>query len=143
MLYGGSVTVPKNTTKAAPVEQLFKVAHGVITRVMFYPRPGHAGLCHAKVYHWEHQVFPLDPEQDLHGDTYPIIWEESYEMLVAPYELKVRAWNDDDTYEHTFDIWFELTPPSANIGSALVNALKPLISIFYPQPAQEVKQPYG
>jgi len=113
MLYGGEVTVPKSTTKDNPVETIFKLTHGVITRVIFVPRPGTASLCHAQVYHWEHQIFPLDPDQDLHGDSVALNWEESYNMLSAPFELKVRSWNEDDTYDHTFDIWFDVTPLEA------------------------------
>jgi hypothetical protein len=133
MLYGGEVTVPKSTTQDDPVETTFELTYGVITRVMFYPRPGHAGLVHVQVDHWEHQIFPLDPEQDLHGDSHPIIWEEWYELFYSPFELKVRAWNDDDTYAHTFDIWFDVLPPEALPTYAFREALTSLYLIQNPR----------
>ena len=133
MLYGGEVTVPKSTTKDNAVETTFELTHGVITRVLFYPRPGHASLCHAQVFHWEHQIFPIDPEQDLHGDSSPIIWEEWYELFYAPFELKVKAWNDDDTYPHTFDIYFDVLPQEAILTFAVAKMLASLAGLMYPR----------
>lgn len=133
MLYGGSVTVPQNTAETSPVVTYFKVSHGVLTRVLFYPRPGHAGLCHAKVYRRTHQIVPADLEQDLHGDAYPIIFDEWHEIFGRPYELKVVAWNEDDTYSHTFDIWFEVIPKASTMRYALAAVLGDLISALLPR----------
>jgi hypothetical protein len=47
---------------------------------------------------------------DFAGDTFPIDWEEYYECYQPPYELKIKGWNDDDTYEHTFDIFVAILP---------------------------------
>lgn len=131
MLYGGEITVPKNTTKDNAIETIFSVTYGVITKVLFYPRPGHASLCHAQVYRWEHQIFPTDLEQDLHGDNHSIIWEELFELFTPPFELLVKAWNDDDTYDHTFDIFFEVLPPEAILSYVLGDMFTSTVAPLY------------
>ena len=110
MWYNTAIMVPKTTLVAAPVETVIRVTHGVITRVSFRPRPGHSGLCHVQVFYHEHQLWPVSRDETLHGDTFPIEWDDYEEIFTAPYELVVRAWNDDDTYAHTFDLGFALLP---------------------------------
>ena len=133
MLYGGTITVLTTHTKAAPLETVFKLTHGIITRVLFYPRPGQKAMCHAKVLYWEHQIFPTDPEQDLHGDANPIIWDEWYELYKFPFEVTVVAWNDSTTYDHTFDIWFAVMPIESTVSYALSKALGAFIGMVQPK----------
>ncbi len=110
MWFDTEITTPANTTEAAPVTTVIPVARGIITRVSFRPRPGHAALCHARVFYHEHQLWPVAREQSLHGDTFPVEWDDYEEILEAPFELVVRSWNEDDTYDHTFDLGFALLP---------------------------------
>jgi hypothetical protein len=109
MWYDVAITTATTYTEAAPLATVIGVEHGVITRVSFRPRPGHSALCHARVYYHEHQLWPVSRDEDLHGDTFPIEWDDYEEIFTAPYELVVRAWNLG-TYEHTFDLGFALLP---------------------------------
>lgn len=131
MLYSYEITVPANTPVTAPVDTDCQLTKGVITRVSFRPRQFHAGLCHVKVLRGLYQVWPTDPDGDLHGDAFPIEWDEYYELDDEPLTLRIRAWNDDDTYPHTFDISFALQPADVvNPQGGLIGGLKKLLNIM-------------
>jgi hypothetical protein len=127
VFYDFAITVPKSTTEANAVTTIAKVTHGVITRVSFRPRPGHSALLHCQVSYHEHQLWPVSREEDLHGDTFPIEWDDYEELFTDPYELKIVAWNEDDTYAHTFDLGFALLPENI---VAPVNWGKVMTDIF-------------
>ncbi len=133
MLFEVSITIPKNTTETAPTEVICKIAHGIITKFMVRPRPGHAGLAHCVILHHEHQIAPSTENMDIHGDALPIDWEEYYESYQPPYELKIKGWNSDDTYPHTFDIYVAILPRKAIIALAIVDAIKSLFGMLSPK----------
>jgi len=133
MLFKASITIPKSTTQALPTTETFTIAHGIITKIMVRPRPGHAALAHCVILHHEHQIAPSTEGMDLSGDTFPIDWEEYYESYQPPYELKLKGWNDDDTYPHTFDVFVAILPRKAIIALALVDAIKGVFGMLSPK----------
>ena len=133
MLYSYEIAVPITCTEAAPKLTTARVSAGVITRVSFRPRPGHSGLCHCRVFYHEFQVFPINRDEDLHGDTFPIEWDEHIELTTTPYDLKVMAWNDDDTYSHTFDISFVILPKWVLIPYAITEMFSKILSMLSPR----------
>lgn len=133
MLFQATITIPKNTTSASPEEAILKIAHGIITKIMVRPRPGHAALAHLIILHHEHQIAPSTEGMDLSGDAPPIDWEEYYESYQPPYELKLKGWNEDDTYPHTFDVFVAILPRKAVLALALVDAIKGLFGLLSPK----------
>ena len=133
MLFEASITIPKLTSKTDPTVVILKIAHGIITKIMVRPRAGHAALAHCVILHHEHQIAPSTEGMDLHGDAHPIDWEEYYESYQPPYELKIKGWNDDDTYPHTFDIYVAVLPRKAIIALAIVDAIKSLFGVLSPK----------
>ena len=133
MLFEASITIPKNTASTAPEVVRLKIANGIISKIMVRPRPGHAALAHCVILHHEHQIAPSTEGMDFAGDTFPIDWEEYYECYQPPYELKIKGWNDDDTYQHTFDIFVAILPRKGIIATAMVDALTNILSIFSPK----------
>jgi len=133
MLFTADVTVPKNTTEADPVVEILKIAHGIITWVSVLFPPGCARLAHCVILHHEHQIAPSTENMDLSGDTFPIVWEEYYESYQPPYELKIKAWNEDDTYPHTITIRVAILPRKAVLALAIVDAIKGLFGILSPK----------
>ena len=133
MLFQASITIPITATQANPTIETLKIAHGIITKFMVRPRPGHSALAHLVILHRSHQIAPSTENMDLHGDTFPIDWEEYYESYQPPYELKLVGWNDDDTYEHTFDVFVVILPRKAIISLAIVDAIKGLFSMLSPR----------
>jgi len=133
MLFQASVTIPKNTTETSPTIVIMKIAHGIITKFMVRPKPGHAGLAHLVILHHEHQIAPSTENMDLHGDASPIDWEDYYESYQPPYELKLKGWNEDDTYQHTFEVFVAITPRKAIIAYQIADAIKGLFGLLSPK----------
>lgn len=132
-LYSRSITVPPNTAEGTFPETVIDLSHGVITEVIFRPRPGHASLLHVRVFHRRHQIFPDNADDDLHGDTFPVQWREWYEMFEKPFTLTIFAWNDDDTYPHTFDIAFAVLPKYAALPFAMAKAIGEMAGSLSPK----------
>ncbi|MBU2060163.1 MAG: hypothetical protein KKB38_20830 [Gammaproteobacteria bacterium] len=133
MLFEASITIAKSTTKESPTYVTLKIAHGIISKIMVRPRPGHAALAHLVILHHEHQIAPSTEDMDLSGDSHPIDWEEYYESYQPPYELKLKGWNDDDTYEHAFDVFVAILPRKAILALAIVDAIKSVFGLLSPK----------
>ena len=133
MLFEAQIAIPKNTTQASPTTEILKIAHGIITKIMVRPRPGHAGLAHLVILHHEHQIAPSTEDMSLHGDSWPIDWEEYYESYQPPYELKLKGWNEDDTYAHAFDVFVAILPRKAVLALAIVDAIKGAFGMLSPK----------
>jgi len=133
MLFQASITIPKNTTEVNATIAMLPIAQGIITKIMVRPRPGHAALAHLVILHHEHHIAPSTGSMDFHGDTFPIDWEEYYESYQPAYELKLKGWNEDDTYPHTFDVFVAVLPRRAIIALAIVDALKGVFGMLSPK----------
>lgn len=133
MLFQAAIVIPKNTTSASPTVVTFGIARGIITKIMVRPRPGHAGLAHLVILHHEHQIAPSTENMDFRGDNFPIDWEEYYESYQPPFELKLKGWNADDTYSHTFDVYVAVLPRKAILALAIVDTIKGLFGLLSPR----------
>lgn len=133
MWFDVEITVPASTAETSPVVTRLPVSRGVITRVSYRPRDGHLWLCHSQIRYQNTQIFPTNPEGDLHGDYFPIEWNEFIELDAEPYELVIYSWNEDDTYEHVFDFSVAITPRAAITAIAIVEAIGNLFRILSPR----------
>lgn len=133
MLFEASITIPKSTTQASPEEVILKIAHGIISWVSVSFPPGCVFLVHCVILHHEHQIAPSTEGMSLAGDTFPIEWEEYYESYQPPYELKIKGWNEDDTYPHTITVRVAILPRKAIIALAIVDAIKSVFGMLSPK----------
>lgn len=133
MLFQASITIPKSTSSTDPEEVILKIAHGIITKIMVRPRPGHFSLAHLVILHHEHQIAPSTEGMSITGDAFPVDWEEYYESYQPPYELKLKGWNDDDTYQHIFTVYVAVLPRKAIIATAVVDAIKGFFGFLSPK----------
>jgi len=133
MLFQADITITAGKTKAAPEIKILGIAHGIITKMMVRPRPGHTAHAHLIILHHEHQIAPSTENMDFAGDTFPIDWEEYYESYQPPYELKLIGWNPDGTYPHTFTVYVAVLPRKAILALAIVDAIKSLFGMLSPR----------
>jgi len=133
MLFQASITIPKLTTSVNPTIVTFGIAKGIITKFIVLPHPGHAGLAHLIILHHEHQIAPSTENMNLHGDAFPIEWEDYYESYQPPFELKLKGWNEDDTYPHTFEVYVAVLPRRAIVAIAIVDAIRSAFGFLSPK----------
>lgn len=107
MRYAASVTIPANTTESDPYEETLGVCFGTIGQVFVLFPPGHAGLTSLQVFYQTRQIFPTTPGESFVGDDTQYTFAERWPIFEPPFELLLRGWNTDDTYDHT--IYFEVS----------------------------------
>lgn len=133
MLFETSITIPANTTQASPTTEVLKIAHGIITKFMVRPRPGHSALAHCVIYHGAHPIAPSTENMDLHGDKDAIDWEDYYEFYQPPYQLIIKGWNTSTLYNHTFDIFVAILPRKAILALAVSDAIRSVFGMLSPK----------
>jgi len=116
ILFTFSITVPANTAKTNPVKKTIKLRAGTITKISVLIPTGHCALAHLAIYHGETQIMPWGEDQYIEGDGETIDWTPDYQLPSEPATLEVRAWNEDDTYQHTFylRIWIKKVKAQPN-----------------------------
>ena len=92
--------IPPATVETSPATKRIQLTKGVITHWWVGFPDGCADLVHATVYEFEHQILPRGEDEDLYWGGYVYEIPEDYELVDEPYEIEVRAWNEDDIYEH-------------------------------------------
>ncbi len=108
MEYVFRLTIPANTPKSSPERLNCQLTHGIINHVSVCFPPKKCNLAHLVIYRFEHQVWPTNPEESFAWDDYTIEFDEEFELLEWPYTMSIRGWNEDDTYEHTITVRFEI-----------------------------------
>ena len=133
MLFTWDILIPVAKTVNDPVYQDLYLAHGIITWVSVLFPPGCTGCTHCTIHHYAKQIFPSVESMDLSGDTFPIEWNEYYEMYAEPYLLKFIGWNEDDTYPHTISVRIAILPRKAVLALAIVDAIRSAFAILSPK----------
>ena len=130
MLFTATVTVAAGKTEANASDTILKIAHGIIRWVSIDFPPGCEGLAHSAVYHHEHRIFPSTESMSINGDRFPVEWVEYYEVYQPPYELKLRCWNLDDTYEHKITARVAILPRKAVLGTSWTDSIRDVIGAW-------------
>jgi len=94
------LTVPPQTPESEAVIERIPLTRGSIRSIMVAFPPGCCALCHVQVFDKGWQLVPWTPGESLAWDDYVFDLLQNYPLVAEPYELTVKAWNDDDSYEH-------------------------------------------
>jgi len=134
LFYDFAITVPASTTEADPVEQKLKLTHGIIHLVEVRFRRGTDFRVGCRIYHFEHQLYPTNPEGDFRDDGRAITFKDHYKLTERPYTLTVRAYSPTATYDHTIYVRIGVLPetvlsPWAKVGRALKGILPARIKV--------------
>lgn len=105
-----TISVAKNTTEASPQVETIEIQSGIVHRVHISIPSGHAGLTGVRVLQGLHQVAPTTGSEWFQGDDMEIDYQEYIEVDEAPFELTIEAYNEDDTYAHTFRVGIGVLP---------------------------------
>jgi len=109
MVFVFDITMPKNGSAQNQHVEHLKLDKGLIKMLIIQIPAGHAGLTHFALYRGDSQVWPKNADGKFVGDNIVLPFDhEWYPLLVEPYELIFRGWNEDDTYDHTVYIYIQL-----------------------------------
>ena len=122
-----SLLVPAGTVETSPATKRIQLTEGVITYWWIGFPPGCNDLVHVTIYEFEHQILPRGEDEDVYWGGYVYQIPDHYELVDEPYEVEVRAWNEDDIYEHTIAVGVALEElPEVTTEGLLQRLLKAL-----------------
>jgi len=111
MLYKIRDSVAANTTELTAETKKLAVTQGIIRQwFIFAPLEG-ANLLKVKVLFHGHQLIPYNREEYILPATFnnqPI--DEYFELSGHPYELEIKAWNEDTAKAHEYNIHVNVVP---------------------------------
>jgi len=104
MIYQSTIAVNKGGSAAAKSETTLAVTRGLIWLVEIEFPPGCCGLAHLQIFDGSYQVAPSTPGESFHGDAVTLSLDDLYMKDAAPWQLIVKTWNTDDTYDHQLTV---------------------------------------
>lgn len=110
MFYRYSLTVPANTAEKDALTLEMQVWKGVIYRVMIMFPTGPSGLLRCQIIEGLASRWPTNSDESFGADGETVDFKEYLEIDSPPALFKLRAWNLDDTYEHTVYIRLGVLP---------------------------------
>lgn len=110
MQFTYDITIPSDTEKDSPTREITKLCYGILKRVQIDFPWGCAGLAHVRIIHYEHQLYPTNPDKWLAGNEISIVFECEYYITQGWNEFKVEGYNEDDFYPHTPVVNFNVLP---------------------------------
>ena len=108
-IFPKTVTVPANTPSTSPFETTVKLEGDVLIKVILLIPAGHMALTGIQVLYGTYRLIPRGDEAWLSGDDERLEWPEYIELPERETTLKIRAYNTDTVYNHTFYIRFVTT----------------------------------
>lgn len=120
------LTIPKNTTKAAYLEYVMHLPVGTIKRLWIEFPPGCAGLAGIQIFRRIYQIFPMPQDVWFRSDAAVLNFAFVHSVHNEPYEVLLRGYNNDDTYDHTIWFAFEMTGLSEDLSPGMAKFLEAL-----------------
>lgn len=119
MQFSYDILIPPNTPETDPKVQTCQLSYGTINRVFICFPPGPKGLAHVVIRRYESQVWPTNLAESFAWDNFVFVIEDEFELVTAPYSIKLVGWNGDDTYEHTITVMFNVLRGRYGLGDLL------------------------
>lgn len=76
-----------------------------------------------QVHRGPYQIFPLPDETWLRSDNSIMNFAFTHDMTKEPYNVTIKVYNDDDTYDHVIWVGFEMRGQSKDIPPQLAGFL--------------------
>lgn len=109
MIFSGSIAVDAGKSKDDPKVERLKITQGVITQINIMFPPGCAHEVCITFNRALHQIYPSNPDGFFIGDGVNISGEVFHYVKADPFELQVKGWAPNATYDHTifFVVWIK------------------------------------
>ena len=104
MIFTASITTDANTSEADPQLTSLKVTKGLIWLLEVEFPAGCCGLCHLQIFDGNYQLFPSTPGDSIHSEGAVLSYDDLYLKNAAPFFLKIKTWNLDETWPHTLQV---------------------------------------
>lgn len=131
MIYIESIKPSASTTEKNAKLQTFKVWKGVIHSIDVFIPAGHYGLAKLQIYHEGHIIMPTNEDEFVSGNGSWVRGKFFIDLKNLTNDIQLKAWNDDDTYDHEFIVHLGVLPKFALLFvGATEGIVKSLKSLF-------------
>jgi hypothetical protein len=113
------MTIPKNTSQANYLSYVMSLPISQTERMWVEFPEGCKGLVGVQIWRATEQIFPLPAGVWLRSDRSTLNFRFSHVIDREPYEIEIRGYNVDDTYQHTPWIGLELHGLTREISAGL------------------------
>lgn len=117
------MTIPKNTAITSYESYVLTLPISQTYRVWVEFPSGCVGLVGVQLWRGIEQIFPLPANTWLRSNGYTFAFYLTHLIDKEPYEIEIRGYNLDDTYQHTIWVALELrglpTEPSPQVQAFL------------------------
>lgn len=110
MLYKKFRSVPANTKIDNPDKQILEIPKGTIKQWVIFFDPEAADVLHVRIFYHGVQIMPWGESGWLVGFFTDSPMLEDLLIDTPPYELRIEAYNEDDSYPHEYFIHPVLIP---------------------------------
>lgn len=104
MVYTATITSPKGGSASNSVQAHMSVTRGLLYQFELYFPPGSSGLLKVRVSDGGYPLYPSEPSEWFFGDNTLISFPDKYFVQTPDQELTIWHYNEDDTYDHVFQI---------------------------------------
>lgn len=129
-IYSRAFTVPAAEEKWFELE----IEGDIIDMVRIRFPPGPAALLKVAIFYGNEQLFPVEEGTFFQGDNEIIEWSEYYPLPEQPTTLRIKAINEDDTYEHSFylviNTKYHHELAEERLAKKIASLIRPLTSFF-------------
>lgn len=120
------LTIPKSTLQSTYLSYTMPLPIAKIDRLWIeYPK-GCSGLVGFQLWRGVDQIFPLPAGNWLRSDGYTFSFAFTHWVDKEPYNVELRGYNLDDTYNHTIWIGLEMSGLPGELSAQLQSFLKVL-----------------
>lgn len=102
------LAIPRSTTIQSYVSVTLPLPISQSERIWIEFPEGCKGLAGIQLYHGVKQIFPLPEGNWFRSDGYTFSFRFSNLFSIEPYEVEIRGYNLDDTFQHTIWVALEL-----------------------------------
>lgn len=104
MVYALTLTGTASGSEGSPQVSKFKLTRGLIYKIEVDFPPGSSGLLHCFIEYEGVQIYPTPEGENFFGDNTIISFDDTRWVKSEPFVFDVYYWNEDDTYDHKFQI---------------------------------------
>lgn len=131
MAFSTAFIVPANTGKDNPASYTFVISPMRINSIDITFPDGCVGLVECWFEYQTIQIFPYNRDGCFIGNGQTIRIQPMVDLLEPPWELIIKATNNDDTFDHTLYVIVDASfiDKKGNIGANIIEALASLFAM--------------
>jgi len=104
VVFVSTITTPKDTASTASQETVVKLTKGLIYKFEIFFPPGPSGLVGVSICQADMQLYPRQRDEWFLGDNITVQFDDTYFLSSPPWELRLKTYNIDDTFDHTVQV---------------------------------------